>query len=335
MRIAIVNDMLLAVEALRRTIAASGAHRVAWVARDGFEAVERCKQDRPDLVLMDLIMPGLDGVEATRRIMTASPCAILVVTANMNESPGKVFEAMGAGALDAVSTPALGPGNGEGAKALLAKIESLRKLISIEDDVFRTNMGGAAAGAGDDRLVAIGASAGGPAALARVLSVLPADFPASVVIVQHVDVQFAAGLADWLGLHTRIPVRLAREDDSPRQGTVLLAGLEKHLVFSGSRRLSYTVQPEEISFHPSVDVFFNSVQRHWRGQVVALLLTGMGRDGAQGLKLLRQRGHHTIAQDQTSSAVFGMPKAAIELGAAAEVLPLEKIGARLVDLFMR
>src|SRR5882724_495404 len=129
MRIAIVNDLLMAVEAMRRVVASATGHQLAWIARDGREAVERCVIDRPDLILMDLIMPNMDGVEATRQIMSRSPCAIVVVTANVSDNSSKVFEAMGAGALDAVNTPVLASGNGDGATALLAKIETIRRLL--------------------------------------------------------------------------------------------------------------------------------------------------------------------------------------------------------------
>jgi two-component system response regulator WspF len=335
MRIAIVNDMFIAVEALRRVLTTASAHQVAWIARDGVEAVERCAADRPDLILMDLIMPRLDGVEATRQIMARTPCAIVVVTADVDGTASKVFEAMGAGALDAVNTPALSqPGNFEGAKALLAKIETIGRLLGP--------VGGLKPEAPELRrpdqpdlpglLVAIGASAGGPAALAQVLSALPADFPAAVVIVQHVDEQFAPGLAAWLGSHTRLRVLLAEEGDCLCAGTIFLAAREHHLVLLRPNHLGYTPHPVNCSYQPSVDVFFKSVERNWEGPVVGVLLTGMGRDGAEGLKALRDQGHPTIAQDEATSAVFGMPKAAIELDAATEILALDKIGARLTNM---
>jgi chemotaxis response regulator CheB len=234
MRIAIVNDMLLAVEAMRRAVISSGEHRVAWVARDGEEAVQLARNDRPDLVLMDLVMPRMSGVEATRLIMAQAPCPILVVTANMNENPGLVFEAMGEGALDAVATPVLGrAGDSDGTRGLLAKIEAIRRLTG--DTSSRTGANGPApAESKRDQLVAIGASAGGPAAVAKVLGGLPADFPAAIVVVQHVDVQFARGLADWLGLHTRLKVQLANEGDEVRAGHVFLAGREHHLARTSS-----------------------------------------------------------------------------------------------------
>ncbi len=336
MRIAIVNDVMMAVEAVRRVIAGSSGHQLAWIALDGEEAVERCAADTPDLILMDLIMPRLDGVEATRRIMANSPCAIVVVTANVNDNSSKVFEAMGAGALDAVNTPVLETSNNaDGAQALLAKIETIRKLIgapAVPRPPMTLDQSGYSSSERVETLIAIGASAGGPAALAKVLSQLPADFPAPIILVQHVDVQFARGLADWLQYQTPLKVRTAQDGDRPLPGTVLLAGTENHLVFSSPSRLTYVPEPLDCSYRPSVDVFFKSVEHFWEGPVIAALLTGMGRDGAQGLRLLRDEGHHTIAQDRASSAVYGMPKAAVELDAACEILPVEKIGPRLVQL---
>jgi len=334
MRIAIVNDMLLAVEAMRRAVVSSGEHRVAWVARDGEEAVALAGNDRPDLILMDLVMPRMDGVEATRLIMAQSPCPILVVTANMNENPGKVFEAMGEGALDAVTTPVLGrPGDSDGTRGLLAKIDSIRRLAG--DGAGRAMANGNAGGEKKrDQLVAIGASAGGPAAVARVLGDLPADFPAAIVVVQHVDVQFARGLADWLGLHTALKIQLAMEGDEVRPGHVFLSGRDHHLVFTSPHKLGYVKPAADCSFCPSVDVFFESAQRHWSGQLAGVLLTGMGRDGAAGLKGLRDAGHSTIAQNAATCAVYGMPKAAAEMNAASQILPLDQIGTQLKKMFV-
>jgi two-component system, chemotaxis family, response regulator WspF len=332
MRIAIVNDVRMAVEAVRRVVL-SGHHQIAWVAQDGQEAVERCGADRPDLILMDLIMPRLDGVQATRRIMAATPCAIVVVTASVKDHASQVFEAMGAGALDAVNTPELeDPHAQDGAKALLAKIETIRKLLgpgSARRPVANLDNTARPSSPSADCLVALGSSAGGPAALATVLSQLPADFRAPVVIVQHVDVQFAPGLANWLDSQTKLQVRLAREGDRPEPGTALLAGKDLHLVFASPTRLTYTRHPEDCSYRPSVDAFFKSAAQFWRGDIVAALLTGMGRDGAEGLKDLHAAGHHTIAQDRATCAVYGMPKAAAELGAASEILALDKIGPSL------
>jgi two-component system response regulator WspF len=336
MRIAIVNDAMMAVEAVRRVVIGSSGHQLAWVALDGEDAVARCAADTPDLILMDLIMPKLGGVEATRRIMANTPCAIVIVTANVDENSSKVFEAMGAGALDAVNTPVLESSTAaDGAAALLAKIETIRKLIGAAAPSHVSpapNHSAECLNGSSGPLVVIGASAGGPAALAKVLSQLPADFSTPIVVIQHVDTQFSRGLADWLDCQTPLQVRLAREDDRPSAGVVLLAANDNHLIFANSTRLSYTRYPLEASYRPSVDVFFKSVASLWRGAVVGVILTGMGRDGAEGLRALREKRHHTIAQDRTSSAVYGMPKAAAELQAASEILPLDQIGPRISNL---
>jgi two-component system, chemotaxis family, response regulator WspF len=330
MRIAIVNDVALAVEAMRRVILTSGGHQVAWTAQDGGEAIDHCLQDTPDLILMDLIMPRTDGVEAVRQIMARCPCAILVVTANVTGNCAKVFEAMGAGALDAVNTPVLEwPGSCKGSADLLAKVEIIRKLIGAKASAHDPRPLAPQSAHSNARLIAIGASAGGPAALARIISYLPANFSSAIVVVQHVDAQFAPALASWLDDQTPLRVRLAREGDSPVAGTILLAGGDSHLVLAGPRRLSYTSHPADCSYRPSVDVFFKSIAQHWQAGVTGVLLTGMGRDGAQGLLNLRQAGHLTLAQDQATSAVYGMPKAAAELRAATEVLSLDQIGLRL------
>ncbi|MDB6109406.1 MAG: cheB2 [Pedosphaera sp.] len=339
MRIAIVNDMVMAVEALRRVLLHARGHELAWIARDGAEAVERCAQDTPDLVLMDLVMPEMDGVEATRRIMARNPCAIVVVTASVNGSSSKVFEAMGAGALDAVNTPTFElPGTPGGPDALLGKIQTINRLLGTD---LRKRPHPAPPLAPKPpspsprpRLVVIGASAGGPAALAKILSQLPADFGAAILVVQHVDSQFVEGLAHWLDYQTELSVRLVREGDEPQPGTVLLAGTEQHLVFTSPTQVGYSALPLDCTYRPSIDVLFNSAEEFWHGDIVGTLLTGMGKDGATGLKALHNAGHHTIVQDRTTCAVYGMPKAAVELKAASEILPLEKIAPRLMNLLL-
>jgi two-component system, chemotaxis family, response regulator WspF len=184
-----------------------------------------------------------------------------------------------------------------------------------------------------DSLVAIGASAGGPRALANLLAGIPKDFPAAIVIVQHLDEQFAAGMAAWLSHESLLPVRVAEEGDRIVAGTVLLAATNDHLSLKASNRLGYSAEPIDCVYRPSIDVFFGSICAWWTGRAVGVLLTGMGDDGAKGLKSLRSKGHYTIAQDQATSAVYGMPKAAKALGAAIDILPVERIAARLVDIF--
>jgi len=336
MKIAIVNDMPLAVEALRRAVAFEPAHEVIWVARNGAEAVMQCAQATPDLILMDLIMPVMDGVEATRRIMAETPCAIVIVTVDRQQNVHRVFEAMGHGALDVVDTPALGAGNAQEAAApLLRKIMNIGWLIGDKGNRPRSAPGPLRSGGSRQSLIAIGSSAGGPAALEVLLKGLPRNFAPAIVLVQHVDQVFAAGMAEWLASVSGLNVRLAEEGEQPQSGTVLLAGTNHHIRLLKNGTLAYTPEPVNEIYRPSIDVFFESVARYWNGDAAGVLLTGMGRDGAQGLKLMRQQGYLTIAQDQGSSAVYGMPKAAAAIDAAMEIRPLEKIAPRLLEVFAK
>lgn len=334
MRIAIVNDLLLAVEALRRVISSVPGYQVCWIARDGAEAVRKCQTDRPDLILMDMAMPVMDGAEATRRIMSDCPTNVLVVSATLGGNFSKVFEAMGHGAVDAVKTPELGPdGNVVGAAALLAKIALVTEMIdrSEQSSHFRVSrpLPAAAAPTTDSSslpLIALGASTGGPNALVEVLNHIPKDLRAGIVIAQHITADFAPGLASWMADICQRPVRIARNHDAPQAGEVLIAGTNDHLSLISGGTLRYTPEPADTPYRPSVDVLFSTLAAHWKRPGVAVLLTGMGRDGAKGLLTLKENGWHTIAQDEKTSVVYGMPAAAAEKGAAQQILPLHEIG---------
>ena len=331
MRIAVVNDTEVAVEILSRIIASVPGYEIAWTAPGGEAAVEKCARDKPDLILMDLIMPVMDGVEATARIMKNSPCAILVVTASIDANAEKVFEAMGHGALDAVCTPVLvGKEKFEGQEELLKKIATIGKLIGKNNIVKKAEQEKAPARRIIPEIVAIGSSTGGPKALSLILSGLPENLGAALVIVQHVDAKFAGGLAEWLNDQTRLKVVLAEEGIHPEENVVYVAGTNDHLVLEENMTFSYTVEPRDYPYRPSVDTFFSSLESHWPGKGTAVLLTGIGKDGANGLLALKKAGWHTIAQDEESSVVYGMPKTAAELGAAREILPLREIGNAII-----
>ncbi|MBI1303842.1 MAG: chemotaxis-specific protein-glutamate methyltransferase CheB [Phycisphaera sp.] len=341
MRVAIVNDLAVACEALRRALATDPSLSVAWIARDGVEAVACAARDRPDLVLMDLVMPRMDGVAATREIMRTAPCPILVVTATVSGNAALVYEALGAGALDAVNTPTLsGAGAVEGAAELVRRIHRVARAVCSDAraDHLAANRAECGATGGHDAraaadaksprapILAIGASTGGPRAIAAVLATMPRPLPCAVVVVQHVASEFAGGFAEWLAVESRRTVRLARAGEAPRLDEVVIAGDDSHLVLCADGTLRASDEPRDLVHRPSVDELFASLARH-AAPAVAVLLTGMGRDGAEGLARLRAAGWHTIAQDEATSVVWGMPGAAHRLGAAVETLPLGAIGA--------
>jgi two-component system, chemotaxis family, response regulator WspF len=330
LRIAIVNDTLMSLEVMRRAVNAIPHYQLAWTAQNGEEAVERCARDTPDLVLMDLLMPIMDGVEATRQIMIQSPCAILLVTASVNRFASKVFDAMGHGALDAVNTPILGlDANPAGQAGLLGKIATIAKLLGKSPT--RTLLFPKPPTAvplkpsGLPPLLLIGASTGGPQALATILAQIPADAPCAIAIVQHVDSQFAPGLAEWLNRQVPMQVKLSQSGMPIKAGEIYLAGSDRHLVVSRSATLNHQADRASSTYCPSVDMLFRSAASYWPGVGIGVLLTGMGRDGALGMQSLAQAGWPTIAQDEATSVVYGMPKAAVALKAAGQVLPIGQI----------
>lgn len=335
MKVAIVNDSKMAAEILRRIVTGLPDFTLLWTAYSGEEALALYAQSKPDIVLMDLVMPGIDGVETTRRMMSSAPCVILVVTATTVGNRDRVFEAMGYGALDAVNTPVLTRGHEiEGAQPLIRKLRTVARLAVPPPQRAAHAVARSIARKADTSavpVVAIGASTGGPQALARILSHLPANLPAAVLVVQHVDEQFVPGLAAWLHHHSALPVAIAQQDEPLAAGTVWIAGGKEHLIFN-SGVLRYTPAPRRAAHTPSIDVLFSSLALPHLAPRVGVLLTGMGRDGAQGLLAMRNSGAFTIAQDRDSSVVYGMPRAAAELEAAADILPLPQIAPRIAEL---
>ncbi|MDB9452009.1 chemotaxis response regulator protein-glutamate methylesterase [Dolichospermum circinale] len=333
MKIAIVNDKLVDINILRRIIESVPFYKVIWIARNGKEAISKCQENVPDLILMDLFMPVMDGVEATQHIINYYPCAILIVTRSKEDNIAQVYAAMGYGALDVVNTPVIGTTKSSSmTDKLLYKIARIAKLtqnvftprkikLESENELYKSM-----------ELVAIGSSTGGPKALATILSKLPSNLNAAIVIVQHVDGHFSSGFADWLNQQIPLPVRLAVPGDYLQKGTVLVAGTNDHLYLNPDLTLCYTKNPIDYPYRPSVNVFFNSLAQHWKKKGTGILLTGMGKDGAEGLNALRLQGWHTIAQNQESCIVYGMPKAAVELNAAVQVLSLENISIYIQKL---
>ncbi|MCW5834797.1 MAG: chemotaxis-specific protein-glutamate methyltransferase CheB [Labilithrix sp.] len=340
-RVLVVDDSITVRMHIVELLEADPVFEVVAQAANGRQAIELCERHRPDVVTMDMMLPVMSGLAATEWIMAYCPTPIVVVSASMNR--GEVFrtyDAIAAGAVDVVPKPTAA-GDAAWAERLkfVLRIAARIKVVTHPRGRLRppSTPGFVAvepppppSRASSVRLVALGASTGGPGAVRRLLEDLPAGFPAPVVLVLHIGEPFDATLADWLDAQSTHRVAFAADgealfDAPPR---VFMAPAGKHLtVVHGRLRLGSG--PERHSCRPSVDVLFESVAADVGAGAVGVLLTGMGRDGAEGLLAIRRAGGHTIAQDEATSVIYGMPRAAAEIGAASAVLPLDAIGPTL------
>jgi two-component system chemotaxis response regulator CheB len=319
---------------------------VVGEAEDGKRAIELCLQVRPDVITMDMMLPVMSGLAATEYIMAHCPTPILVVSASINRGElFKIYEALAAGAVDVLEKPTGLESAGTWERRFIATVKLVVKIRVITHPRARlaelakrkpATPPSALDATRSDRpydLVAIGASTGGPGAILEILRSLPAQFRLPILLVLHINEPFGTAFADWLDAQTNRPVRYAQDGMSvvSAVGSVVVAPSDRHLVVRDSR-LRLTRDVERHSCRPSVDVLFESVAAEYGASAAACLLTGMGRDGALGLLKIRQAGGQTIAQDETTSVVYGMPREAVILGAATYVLRLGDIGARLVAL---
>lgn len=337
MRLAVAHHDARTLDAIKRIVAALAGYDIIWVAVDGAEAVRKCQREKPELLLLDIALPNFDVSGTTTGVMKSCPCAILLLTDSVEANAARVFEAMGQGALDAVRVSLeAATGKLHGERDIIKKLATMGKLIGKVETKSKDPIAGKTTKPDPPPpLVAIGASTGGPKALSVILSVLPKDLGAAVVIIQHVDEQFSRGLAEWLNSQSPLKVVLAGEGARPEMNTALVASTNDHLILGEDLILRYTREPRDYPYRPSVDVFFASLSRNWPRRDMAVLLTGMGRDGAAGLVALRNTGWHTIAQDEKTSVVYGMPAAAIELGGAAAILPLDRIAPAIMKYLGR
>ncbi len=329
-RVLVVDDSELFRELLAGVVSADRGFELAAVAKDGAEAAQLTRKHRPDVITMDLNMPEADGFAGIARIMAETPTPILVLAASPTQAAG--FKALSLGALDILEKPHPETDLAEYGRTLRARLRLLAGVKVIRHPRgLRENKPIAPPSAEPPELVVMGASLGGPRALATILKRLPRSFPLPVAVVQHIADGFTEGLAGWLDMETSLEVSEAVEGEPLRPGRVLLAPSGRHLVVSRGRA-HLTDDPPVGTFRPSVTPLFASAARSYGRRACGVLLTGMGRDGAEGLRAIKQRGGTTLVQDEASSAVFGMPRAAIELGAADRVLALDDIPRVLLEL---
>ena len=329
-RVLVADDSEIFRELLSKVIASEAGFEVVAAAGDGNVAAAMARDLKPDVITMDLNMPDSDGFSGIARIMAETPTPILVLTADRQEVVG--FRALSLGALDILEKPAASVDLADYGQVLRSRLRLLAGVKVIRHlRGLRERPGAPKVAPGRAELVVIGASLGGPRALATLLKGLSRDFPVPVAIVQHIADGFTEGLASWLAQESRLDVREAEDGAVLRPGRILLAPTGRHLILGkGVAHLSDAAPVD--TFKPSVTPLFLSAARAYGPRACGVILTGMGRDGADGMKALKESGAHTIAQDEATSAVFGMPRAAIELGAVDRVLPLDDIPRALLEV---
>jgi two-component system chemotaxis response regulator CheB len=327
-RVMLVDDSFPYRMFLRELIDAQADMEVVAESGDGMSAAQRVAEVAPDVVLMDVAMPGIDGIEATRRIVASGICAKVIVVSAFQE-PDAMKRVLKAGVVTSFRKDR--DGNAAWNAQLLAGI---RKVAGVAPAPAPAPGESVRRAPGPVRAVVIGASTGGPQAVARVLSGLPEDIGVPVLVVLHVAEHFGPTVSEWMAKVSGRPVHLARDGEPLAKCGIRLAPADVHMTVEGGRVVLSHAPPRH-SVRPSVDVLFESAAREFGPDVVGVLLTGMGRDGAQGLLALREEGAVTLAQDEATSAVFGMPAEAIRMGAAEQVLPLERIPVAILHHLAR
>jgi two-component system, chemotaxis family, protein-glutamate methylesterase/glutaminase len=346
-RVLVADDSITVRKRLIAALSSDAGLEVIAEAADGRTATRMCQRLRPDVMTMDVMMPVMDGVAATEYIMANCPTPILVVSSASHRGQVlQTFDALAAGAIDVLDKPTGTESKDVWELELIAAV----KMVSRIKAIVRTPVPGHTRGLkpaavvdtvsssqldlGEAWIVAIGASTGGPAAIAKILSRIPSDFPLAILLVIHIAPEFSEGLVDWIAKLSKLPVRVAVDGEatpSSGRGAVIMAPPDRHLIVARGR-IHVTSSPERHSCRPSIDVLFESVARECGRRAIACLLTGMGKDGAAGLLAIRHSGGQTMAQDEASSTVFGMPREAIALDAAQVVVPLERVAPTLIQM---
>ena len=350
LRVVVVEDSLTIRRRFCEILNADPEFEVVGEAEDGKRAIELCGALRPDVITMDMVMPVMTGVAATEYIMAYMPTPILIVSASTNRRElFKTYDALAAGAVDVLEKPPADDVGGAWERRFVAAVKLIARIKVITH--VRARLSGAERGSvaardtattstqlkhlsepGGHGLLVLGASTGGPAALVKVLQSLPRGLRVPVLFVLHIDEPFGVAFAEWLGQQTshRVVYARDREPIESLRGQVVMAPPGRHLIVQGGR-LRLNGDPMRHSCRPSVDVLFESVAADRGAATLACLLTGMGRDGAAGLLAIRRAGGFTIAQDEATSIVYGMPREAVMLGAAQRVLPLDQIAPEILE----
>ncbi len=346
-KVVVVEDSSVARELLVQMLSSDPDITIVGTACDGVEAVDVVRRAKPDVVTMDVNMPGMSGFEATRRIMESTPVPIVIITTSWDpDNRAMTIRAMEAGAVTILEKPR-GIGHADfrlDARHIIDTVKGMSEIKVVTRRVYASPPS-LPSGAVESRssaaqrmprkrvrIVAVGVSTGGPVVLQKILSLISASFPVPIVIVQHIAEGFTGSLAEWLNKESHLDVRVAEHGGRLLAGSVYMAPGGKNLRVDRSGEISLSAPLSSSGPCPSVAALFGSVADSYGAESAGVLLTGMGRDGAAELKVMRDRGAVTFAQDRESSIVFGMPGEAVRLGAAKYVFPPERIATALVEL---
>ena len=343
-QVLIAEDSIVARDLLTHIINSQPDMKVIGTACHGADAIEAVKHLRPDIIVMDVNMPVMDGFEATRRIMEATPTPIVIVTASLDPNEvANTFRAVEVGALSFLEKPvsARHPKYAELVEnfvqnvRLMSEVKVVRRRRLVPRPVLSALPAEERSYSQHISMVAIGASTGGPQVIQTILARLDPDFAAPVLIVQHISPGFIQGFVDWLAKTTNCPVELAVENEKPLPGHAYVAPDGFHLGVDSGGCLKLSKAPPENGLRPSVSYLFRSVNATFGKSAIGILLSGMGKDGALELKLMHDKGAVTLAQDAASAVIFGMPGEAVRLGAAKYILPPEEIAQALNKILGR
>jgi len=342
-KVLIVDDSKVVQELMEHILTSDPDISIVGIASSGHEAIKLTREKRPDIITMDFHMPDMDGSDATRSIMETTPTPIIIVSGSMGTTDiTRSFELIEAGALAVVLRPpgTQHPGFNNARRELIQTIKLMSEVKVVRHyhrkhkvPVKSASVIPAANGINRDlKLVAIGASTGGPAALQKILTGLPKEFPLPIVIVQHISPGFLTGFVQWLSTSSGIALQIASDGEKIKAGTAYMAPDGFHMGVQQGLVIMLSTLPPENGLKPSVGHLFRSVAQVVGKNAIGVLLTGMGKDGAAELKEMRDKGAITIAQDEESSVIFGMPGEAFKIGAAGHVLPLDRIVEFLTEL---
>jgi len=331
-RVLVVDDSVFAREVIIGLLSEDSEIKIIGEAEDGREAVEMVKNLEPDIVTMDIEMPEMDGLEATERIMSSNAVPILVVTSKGDANTA--YSAISKGALEVLPKPDVDPDNPQefiNKIKLLSKVKVITHIRGERNEAI-VKKKALAQDLVSDRIVAIASSTGGPKALSGFLSMFPEDFPAPIVIAQHIPPDFVSGMVEWLNEITSLKIKRGDENDTLTPGTAYISPSRKHMGVNSDCGICFTEKREDDIYSPSCDILLSSAAEVYGANAIGVIMTGMGHDGVEGIKEIKKAGGITIAQDEGTSVVFGMNKLAIEDGYVDLVIPIEEIGRKILNI---